>query len=89
MLMQPDHRLRIRTLQGWATALLLETGAIRECEHHGWMLDRSDPHARSDAIGIARHDPPPGVAPDEAVQAIEEILDSIEDCCPECPPGRD
>ena len=30
-----------------------EVGAIRECEEHGWMQDRSDPHARERALDIA------------------------------------
>src|SRR5713226_1637675 len=28
--------------EGWATCVLLEAGAIRECEEHGWMKDRAD-----------------------------------------------
>ena len=47
-------------------SVLLEAGAIRECEEHGWMRDRSDPHARERALLVARQDPPPGVSPDEA-----------------------
>jgi hypothetical protein len=81
------HRLAFRTLQGWATHELLVAGAIRECEAHGWMLDRADPHARDRALGMARADPPPGVSPNEAVAALEEVLDSIGDRCPDCPPA--
>jgi hypothetical protein len=29
---------------------LLPFAAIRECEEHGWMTDRSDPHARERAF---------------------------------------
>jgi hypothetical protein len=89
MLTKPEYGREIRTLQGWATAVLLEAGAIRECEHHGWMLDRADPHARTDAVSIARTDPPPGVSADEAIAAIEQILDSIGDTCLECPADAD
>ena len=49
MLMTKEQRPAIRTLQGWAISVLLETGAIRECEVHGWMQDRADPHARARA----------------------------------------
>jgi len=42
-----------RTLQGWAITVLTEAHAIRECEHHGWMQDRADPHAR-EAGGLFR-----------------------------------
>jgi hypothetical protein len=34
-----------------------------------------------------RQDPPFGVSPDEAVAAVRDVLDSIGDTCPECPPA--
>jgi hypothetical protein len=58
MLMMKERRRAIRTLKGWATSVLLEAGAIRECEEHGWMKDRADPHARERAVAAARQDPP-------------------------------
>jgi hypothetical protein len=61
--------------------------AIRECEEHGWMLDRGDPYARERAFDIAREDPPPGVSSEAAAVAIAEVLDGIGDTCPECPKG--
>ena len=39
MLMMKERRPAIRTLQGWAISVLLDAGAIRECEEHGWMKD--------------------------------------------------
>jgi hypothetical protein len=63
-----------------------EAGAIRECEEHGWTKDRADPHARERAFAAARRDPPSGVSPDEAVAEVRDVLDSIGDTCPECPP---
>jgi hypothetical protein len=75
----------IRTLRGWAISVLLEAGAILECEEHGWMMDRGDPDARERAISVARQDPPFRVSPEEAVAAIEDVLGSIGDTCPECP----
>jgi len=39
MLMVVPRRQAIRTLKGWATSVLLDAGAIRECEEHGWMID--------------------------------------------------
>jgi hypothetical protein len=68
--------------------VLLEVGAIRECEEHGWMQDRADPHARERAFGIAQRDPPVGVSPEAAARAITEVLDTIGDTCPECPPNH-
>lgn len=87
MLMTNERRPAIRSLRGWATSVLQEAGAIRECEEHGWMQDRADPHARDRAYDIARRDPPAGVSPDQTTDAVMELLDSIGDACPECPPG--
>jgi hypothetical protein len=53
MLMLVQQRAAIRTLRGWAISVLLDAGAIRECEEHGWMIDRGDPHARDRALTIA------------------------------------
>jgi hypothetical protein len=87
MLMTTERRPAIRTLRGWAISVLQEAGAIRECEEHGWMQDRTDPHAREKAVEMARQDPPPGVSPDAASDEVREVLDSIGDTCPECPPA--
>ncbi|MGY3460870.1 hypothetical protein ACVWW5_006320 [Bradyrhizobium sp. LM3.4] len=54
MLMTSERRPAIRTMRGWAIAVLQDAGAIRECEEHGWMQDRADPHARERAFDIAR-----------------------------------
>ena len=86
MLMTRERRPAVRTLHGWAITVLQEGGAIRECEEHGWMKDRADPHAHERALAVARLEPPPGVCPDQAVAAVRDALDSIGDSCPECPP---
>jgi hypothetical protein len=85
MLMTKEKQPAIRTLRGWAISVLSEAGAICECEEHGWMQDRADPHARDNAFQIARTDPPAGVSSQAAAVAIAEVLDSIGDTCPECP----
>ncbi|WGD56901.1 hypothetical protein QA641_04590 [Bradyrhizobium sp. CB1650] len=77
----------IRTLRGWAVSVLQEAGAVRECEEHGWMMDRGNPEARGRALAAAHLDPPPEVSSDEAVAEVRDVLDSIGDTCPECPPG--
>lgn len=90
MLMTKQRRPAIRTLRGWAIDVLNEAGAIRECEEHGWMQDRADPHARERAFDIARRDLPEGVSRQAAEAAVRDVLDSIGDTCPECPPdGED
>jgi hypothetical protein len=82
MLRTIERRPAIRTLHGWAISVLQEAGAIRECEEHGWMQDRADPHARERAFDV---DPPKGVSSQAAAVAIAEVLDSMGDNCPECP----
>jgi hypothetical protein len=89
MLMTKEPRPAIRTLRGWAISVLQDAGAIRECDEHAWMRDRADPHARERAILVARQDPPPGVSPEQAIEAIEDALGSIGDTCPECPAESD
>jgi hypothetical protein len=86
MLMMKERQPAFRTIEGWARMVLLEVGAIRECEQHGWMKDRSDPHARERALLIARHEPPLGISPERAVATVRDVLDTIGDTCPECPP---
>ena len=61
MLETKKQRPVIRTLEGWAISVLLEAGAIRECEEHGWMQDRTDPHSRERAFDIAKLYPTLGV----------------------------
>lgn len=85
MLMTKERPQPIRTLRGWAISVLQEAGAIRECDEHGWMQDRADPHARDRAMNIAREDPPSDLSPEQAVAEIGDVLNSIGDTCPECP----
>lgn len=60
MLMMKERRAAFRTIEGWARSVLLEAGAVLECEDHGWMRDHADPHAGERAFLLARLDPPPG-----------------------------
>lgn len=86
MLMTKERRSAIRTLRAWAIEVLQEAGAIRECEEHGWMQDRADPHARDRALEHARRNPPHCLSTDQALAEIRDVLNSIGDTCPECPP---
>jgi hypothetical protein len=86
MLMTKEGRSATRSLRSWAISVLQEAGVIRECEIHGWMQDRADPHARERAFDLARQDPPQQLSATEAIAEIEEVLNSIGDTCPECPP---
>ena len=80
-----ERRPDFRSVDRWATRLLLEAGAIHECDQHGWAKDRTDPHAREQALRVAREEPLAGLSPEEAVAAVYEVLESIGDTCPECP----
>jgi hypothetical protein len=73
-----------RTIEDWAQGVLLEAGAIRTCEEHGWMKDRADPHARERAFDIAREHPPSGMSPEAAAAEVRDVLNGIDDTCPEC-----
>jgi len=86
MMLTRERRPANRALRAWAIGVLHEVGAIRECDDHGWMQDRADPHARERALQIARQHPPPGVSADAAAADVSEVLASIGDTCPECPP---
>jgi hypothetical protein len=48
------------------------------------MKDPADPHAREHAFDIAHQES--GVLSQQASLALAEVLDSIGDTCPECPP---
>ena len=86
MLMTSERRPVIRTIRGWAISVLQEAGAIRECEEHGWMQDRADPHARERAFDIAREDPPAGLSPDAAAARFVTYWTRLVISCPECLP---
>ena len=74
MLMTSERRPAIRTLRGWAIHVLQEADAIRECEEHGWMQDRADPHAR--AFDVAR----PFVAKYEGGERRIDVLEFVTIC---------
>jgi len=78
------HTLKAEPTRGWALSILKEAGAIRECEEHGWMQDRADPHARERALEIARREPLVGLSDRAAVALIRDVLDELGDTCPEC-----
>jgi hypothetical protein len=83
-IMLTRERPDFRRVDRWATRILLEAGAIHECEQHGWAKDRTDPHARDEALRLARDEPLPGLSPEEAIAAVRGILDAVGDTCPEC-----
>ena len=78
------RRPAYRTLEGWALGVLIEQQAITECEYHGHRRDRSDPDAWNRAREEAWRNPFPGATPEACITALEEIMRSIGDSCPDC-----
>jgi hypothetical protein len=73
-----------RTLQGWALGVLIEQGAVEECEHHGHRRDRADPDAWHRAREEAWRNPFPGATPEACIAALDEAMRGIGDSCPDC-----
>jgi hypothetical protein len=48
------------------------------------MKDRTDPHALEQAREIARQEPFSGTSPAQSLAAIDDVMNSIGDACPEC-----
>ena len=71
-----DHRTQL--------GVLLEQHAVTECEHHGHRRDRSDPDAWNRAREEAWRNPFPGATPEACIAAMEDIMRSIGDSCPDC-----
>jgi hypothetical protein len=84
MLMMKERRPAWRTLEGWAIGVLLEAGAIKECDDHGYMQCRGDPDARTRAYDTARAHPPDGCSPEDAAATLHDVLGAIGDTCPDC-----
>ena len=74
------HRPAYPTLEGWALGVLIEQHAVAECEHHGHRRSHSDPDAWNRAREEAWRNPFSGAC----VAAMEDIMRSIGDTCPEC-----
>lgn len=75
-----------QSLEGYATAILLDAHAIVECEHHGFMKDRTDPYAWQRAREAAARLRFRNTSKDDRLRAIDEVMHSIGDTCPECRP---
>jgi hypothetical protein len=78
------RRPAYRTLDGWALGVLIEQQAVTECEHHEHRRDRSDPDAWNRAREEAWRNPFPGATPEACIIALDEIMRSIGDSCPDC-----
>ena len=77
-------RQAYRSLSGWALGTLIEHGAVQECDHHGHRRDRSDPDAWNHAREAAMHAPFPGSTAEQSLAALDEVMRSIGENCPDC-----
>jgi hypothetical protein len=77
-------RKSYRTLRGWALSILLETYAIKECAEHGHMRDQTDPDAWKRARELALKYPFRRATAVKSLQAIDDVMRSIGDTCPDC-----
>jgi hypothetical protein len=80
----PPTRHPYRTVQGWALGTLIDQGAVSECDHHGHRKDRSDPDAWNRAREEAWRHPFPGATPEACLAALDEVMGSIGETCPDC-----
>jgi len=71
-------------IEGWALTVLLDAHAIAICHSHGFTRDKADPDAWQSAHRFAREHPFPGATAEECRDAIDDIMRSIGDTCPEC-----
>jgi hypothetical protein len=78
----------VRTLRGWAIFVLQEAGAIPNARSTAGCKTAPTRMPASGAVDIARRHPPAGVPSGQAVAEIHDVLDSIGDGCPECPPNE-
>ena len=69
----------------WAKGILIETGALGECELHGEITDNLDPGGVEEAIELARAEPfDDQMTPVEAENLINEALTNYSDECGYC-----
>jgi hypothetical protein len=80
----PQARSAYRTFEGWALGILIENHAVTECSEHGHRRDRADPEAWNHAREEAWRNPFPGKSPEACLAALDEVMRSIGDTCPEC-----
>jgi hypothetical protein len=80
----PAGRPAYRSLEGWALGTLIEQHAVTECEYHGHRRDQADPDAWNRAREEAWRNPFPGAKPGACIAALEEVIRSIGDSCPDC-----
>jgi hypothetical protein len=80
----PPSRPAYRTIEGWALGTLIDHGAVAECDDHGHRKDCSDPDAWNRAREEAWRHPFAGATPEACLSALDEVMGSIGETCPDC-----
>ncbi|WP_418594912.1 hypothetical protein [Ponticoccus sp. (in: a-proteobacteria)] len=68
--------------RAWAVQLLLDAGALAECENHGVLTDEMDSAAFEDAVVAGMRNSGDGEA--EVRQHLQDALADYGDECPGC-----
>lgn len=79
-----ENRRSWRSIDGWALTVLVDAHAIAACDSHGFMRDRTDPDAWQRARMFASQHPFHGTTTEQSLQALDEVMRSVGDTCPEC-----
>jgi len=69
----------------WASGILERFNVVRECDRHGYLVDRGDADALENAVRHARAEPPSGMPPDAAEDSVRRSAQSMPTKCPGCP----
>ena len=72
----------IEAERAWAVQLLLDAGALAECENHGYLTDEMDSGAFDDGVAAGVRDS--GESEARVRQRLQDVLDEHGDECPGC-----
>jgi hypothetical protein len=88
-----SEMMRLENLEGRAMSILVEAGAVSECEvHDGAFINQEDPSAIKRAYAIGTNAVKAGMIDgtrDEFMGAIKSALENAGDECPYCARNRD
>lgn len=72
----------IQAERAWAVQLLLDAGALAECDNHGHLTDEMDGTAFDDAVAAGMQDS--GDSEARVRRRLQNALDQYGDECPGC-----
>ncbi|MCA1336888.1 hypothetical protein [Pseudooceanicola marinus] len=72
----------IQEERAWAVQLLLDAGALAECENHGYLTDELDSAALDDAVAAGMRSS--GDSEAKVKRRLQDVLDEYGEECPGC-----